>query len=160
MSSITDGASFNSTSAYYATSSGGGGGGGVVIGSGQNTTGTRTATFWEVGELLFCHVLISTAGGGGYPLGTGAFTLPTGYAWTTNTQAGFPVVICSALSNTSPGVSFPYIANGQINQPTSGVNQVITVQCVGGDPTQPNFNWQGVSANINVLAFGQKAVPP
>lgn len=147
----------NPTTPFYG-GGGGGGGGNVVIGSGQATSGTRTATFWEVGDLLFCAVLISTAGNPPYTLGNGAFVLPTGKAWLTGSQPGFPQVICSALSNTTPGTGFPYIANAKINN-IPGANQTIQVQCVGGDPSQPNA-WQGVSADVNVLAWGPKAPAP
>ena len=147
MSSITDGASFNSNSAYYATSSGGGGGA-VVVGTGQATTGTRTASFWEVGTLLFCAINISTNTA---TQGLGSFTLPAGYAWTTNNQAQFPQIYCTAVSGTTGGVGpVSLTAVAQANQPGSGVNNVITIQCTDETGT-------GVPANVNVLAFGVKA---
>lgn len=136
----------NPTTPFY--SGGGGGGGNVVLGTGQAITGTRTASFWEVGSLLFCAINISTNTA---TLGLGSFTLPAGYAWTTNNQAQFPQIYCTALSGTTGAVGpVSLTAVAQANQPGSGVNNVITIQCT-------DESGAGVAANVNVLAFGPKA---
>ena len=131
----------------------------IVIGTGQDINASPiTATFWELGELLFCAVMISTAGGApGVSVGNGIFTLPPGKAWITGNQAQFPQIVCSAFSNvlSYSSVSFPLIANAKVNI-ASATNQSIGVQCVGGDPTLPSFGL-GVSAFVNVLAWGPKA---
>jgi len=119
----------------------------VTAGSGQLITGTPTGTFWEVGNFLFCAVLIST---NTLTPGLGSFTLPAGKAWTSNTQASWPQIICSGLSGTTGGVGGALIANAQSNQPGTGVNNILTVQCT-------NASGVGTPANVNVLAFGPKA---
>ena len=158
MYSITDDAAFNSTSAYYAVTGGGGGGGGgnVVVGTGQNFNANPIqATFWEVGELLFCAVMILTGGGpagSGISVGNGVFTLPAGKAWIQGQQASYPQIIATAYSPTLSynNVSGPLIANAKFNIQSLTSNQSIGVQCVDGSGAAQ-------SAFVNVLAFGPKA---
>jgi hypothetical protein len=122
--------------------------GGVVPGTGQNiVVSPREATFWEVGNFLFCAVLISTNTA---TPGLGSFTLPTGYAWTTNSQATWPQIICCGLGNSTGAVGGAIIANPQANQPGSGVNNILTVQAT-------DATGAGLAANVNVLAWGPKA---
>jgi hypothetical protein len=135
---------------------GGGGGGNVVLGTGQNLNANPIeATFWEIGDLLFCAVMIQSATlEPGFSTGNGIFRLPAGKAWLQGSQAGFPQTVCSAFSPTLSysAVSGPLIANSKVNisEPT---NQSITVQCV-------DENGTGVSAFVNVLAWGPKAPAP
>ena len=186
MSSITDSAKFNDNSAYYQSITGSGpssgvtqliagdgitlspaGGTGIVTvtsgnivtaGTGQDYTVTPTPTFWEIGNFLFCSILIRTnfpiPGSGA--LGCGRYTLPSGYAWTSGSQASWPVIICSptvgTLTATPVVEANTFVSNGQTNQPLTGINNNICIQAVNGEAV-------GQDCYVNVLAFGPKAPP-
>jgi len=129
----------------------------ITIGTGQNfNSNPITGTFWEIGDLLFCAVMIQSATlEPGFSTGNGIFRLPPGRAWLQGSQAGFPQTVCSAFSPTLSynSVSGPLIANSKVNLSGEPSNQSITVQCV-------DANGAGVSAFVNVLAWGPKAPAP